>query len=202
MVPAVHVSNVTEVFSATELTGELARAKDNLVVVYFFKPSCHACHALHPKLAQLAQDTVIDGVIFLKVEYQKNEQLCQHLDITQLPFFHFYKGSRGRIAAFSASIATYQRLRGTVDREKRPMCSRTKRRVSTRMAGPASTLTTKERIKMRVSLKKAMDGTSLAMPSLVVARWVERLDNAYSDTNPVTRAYQEFSNENAPSPEV
>ena len=79
------------------------------------------------------------------MHYNEHEHLCKHLDITQLPFFHLYKGSRGRIAAFSASIATFQRLRGTVVREMRPRCSRGKRRVATRMGTAPSSLTTKER---------------------------------------------------------
>jgi thiol-disulfide isomerase/thioredoxin len=46
-----------EVSDTGALLGELARAKDRLVVVYFFSATCHACALIRPLLGQLAQDT-------------------------------------------------------------------------------------------------------------------------------------------------
>mmetsp|Transcript_10928 Transcript_10928/g.20827 ORF Transcript_10928/g.20827 Transcript_10928/m.20827 type:complete len:273 (+) Transcript_10928:140-958(+) len=166
--------NVLEVYSVGELQGELARAKDSLVVVYFFTDTCHACHAIHNKLGRLARST--PDVVYLKVHYRRHQDLCERLHIDQLPFFHLYKGARGRVAAFSASVATFARLQGAVRRERGAMCSRGRRRVATRLAGPPPRLTTKERMKMKLLFKKAMDGTALALPSVEATRWVEHLD--------------------------
>lgn len=84
-----------------------------------------------------------------------NPALCAQLGIEQLPYFSLYKGARGRIAGFPVTRATFQRLRGTVDRERAPMCSRGRRRVSTRLLGAPPQLTTKEKMKMKLVLKKA-----------------------------------------------
>jgi len=83
-----------------------------------------------------------------------NPALCAKLGIEQLPYFSLYKGARGRIAGFPVTRATFQRLRGTVDRERAPMCSRGRRRVSTRLLGAPPQLTTKEKMKMKLVLKK------------------------------------------------
>eukprot|EP00976_Prorocentrum_cordatum_P084441 1185652-Prorocentrum_minimum.AAC.3 len=32
------------------------------------------------------------------VHFDEHASLCEHMDVTQLPFFHFYKGARGRVA--------------------------------------------------------------------------------------------------------
>jgi len=173
-------NNMMEIYDSGELIGELTRAKDKLVVVYFYRPSCHACHALHPKFCKLASEN--PDVVFLKVHFDEHATLCEHMDVTQLPFFHFYKGARGRVAAFPASIATFQRLRGTVERERLQMCSLGRRRVATRLAKMKTVqMSTKERLKMKRAMMQAMDGTSLAMPSLWATRWVEVLDAEYED---------------------
>eukprot|EP00959_Pyramimonas_sp_CCMP1952_P114202 2387890-Pyramimonas_sp.AAC.1 len=51
--------------------------------------------ALSP-FCKLANDT--PDVVFLKVHFDEHASLCEHMDVTQLPFFHFYKGARGRVA--------------------------------------------------------------------------------------------------------
>jgi hypothetical protein len=58
---------------------------------------------------------VPSDVVYLKVSFDVNPQLCERLHIEQLPFFSLYKGARGRIAAFAATRGTFQRLRGTVE---------------------------------------------------------------------------------------
>jgi hypothetical protein len=60
-------------------------------------------------------DVVPSDVVYLKVSFDVNPQLCERLHIEQLPFFSLYKGARGRIAAFAATRGTFQRLRGTVE---------------------------------------------------------------------------------------
>jgi len=59
-------TNVVEVTDTPQLLGELTRAKDRLVIVYFYSASCHACALVRPLLGQLAQETWED-VVYLKV---------------------------------------------------------------------------------------------------------------------------------------
>lgn len=40
-----------------------------------------------------------------------------------LPFFQFYRGAEGRVAAFSASVAKVQRLRDALREHSTPRCS-------------------------------------------------------------------------------
>ena len=40
-----------------------------------------------------------------------------------LPFFQFYRGAEGRVAAFSASVAKVQRLRDALSQHSSPYCS-------------------------------------------------------------------------------
>jgi len=88
---------------------ELAMARDKLVVIDFYANWCGACKALYPKLCKLSEEN--PEMVLLKVNFDDNKQLCKALDVKVLPFFQFYRGAEGRVAAFSASVAKVQRLR-------------------------------------------------------------------------------------------
>ena len=101
--------NMRDVTSHTELLEQLQRAGDKLVVVDFYAKWCGACRTLYPKLCQIA--TKEEDVIFLKVEFDENKDLCRTLGVKILPYFQFYKGKEGKVTEFSASLNKVARLR-------------------------------------------------------------------------------------------
>lgn len=101
--------NFKHVVGVQELVDELATHQKELVVVDFFAPWCGACRSLFPKLKKLAVEN--PDVRFLGVNFEENKQLAKGLGVKVLPYFHFYRGSDGRVAEFSASLSKIQKLR-------------------------------------------------------------------------------------------
>eukprot|EP00740_Mantoniella_antarctica_P024675 CAMPEP_0198701580 /NCGR_PEP_ID=MMETSP1468-20131203/387257_1 /TAXON_ID=1461545 /ORGANISM="Mantoniella sp, Strain CCMP1436" /LENGTH=168 /DNA_ID=CAMNT_0044459967 /DNA_START=4 /DNA_END=510 /DNA_ORIENTATION=+ len=85
--------------------------EDTLVVVDFYARWCGACRALHPKLCKIAASDAHSNVIFLKVEFDDNKEMCRNMGVKILPYFHMYKGKAGRVAEFSASLTKVARIR-------------------------------------------------------------------------------------------
>jgi len=106
--------NFVHVDSVQELVNELGEGArlDQLVVVDFFAPWCRACRALFPKLKKLCSDN--PNVRFVGVNFEENKSLARCLGVKVLPFFHFYRGSEGRVGAFTASISKIQLLKDAV----------------------------------------------------------------------------------------
>lgn len=111
--------NSLEVNSVQELVDVLAT--DRLVIVDFFAPWCGACRALFPKLHKLLQE--YPDVILVKVNFEANRAMCKSLGIKVLPFFHFYHGAEGRVAAFSATVSKLQRLKDALELHSGAICS-------------------------------------------------------------------------------
>lgn len=111
--------NSLEVSSVQELVDVLAT--DRLVVVDFFAPWCGACRALFPKLSKLLAE--YPDVLLVKVNFEANRAMCKSMGIKVLPFFHFYHGSLGRVAAFSATVSKLQRLKEALDTHSGAICS-------------------------------------------------------------------------------
>ncbi|KAI8465964.1 MAG: thioredoxin-like protein [Monoraphidium minutum] len=111
--------NSMEVSSIQELVDVLAT--DQLVIVDFFAPWCGACRALFPKLHKLLQE--YPDVVLVKVNFEANRAMCKSLGIKVLPFFHFYHGAQGRVAAFSATVSKLQRLKDALELHSGAICS-------------------------------------------------------------------------------
>jgi len=77
----------------------------------------HARTQLH-KLLQEYPD-----VILVKVNFEANRAMCKSLGIKVLPFFHFYHGAEGRVAAFSATVSKLQRLKDALELHSGAICS-------------------------------------------------------------------------------
>ncbi len=105
-----NASNMTEVHSMDELLQVLQANADKLVVVDFYARWCAACRALHPKLCKIAEENAHD-VVVVKIEFDDNKDLCRGLGVRVLPYFQLYRGERGKVAAFSASISKVARIR-------------------------------------------------------------------------------------------
>eukprot|EP00208_Stichococcus_sp_RCC1054_P000417 CAMPEP_0206139752 /NCGR_PEP_ID=MMETSP1473-20131121/7133_1 /ASSEMBLY_ACC=CAM_ASM_001109 /TAXON_ID=1461547 /ORGANISM="Stichococcus sp, Strain RCC1054" /LENGTH=160 /DNA_ID=CAMNT_0053533647 /DNA_START=466 /DNA_END=948 /DNA_ORIENTATION=- len=97
------------VHSTEELILHLSQARDKLVIIDFFARWCGSCKALYPKLCKICEAN--PDILMLKLNFDDNKKLCKSLGITVLPFFQFYRGAEGQVAAFSASVAKVQRLR-------------------------------------------------------------------------------------------
>ncbi|KAK9906881.1 hypothetical protein WJX75_009666 [Coccomyxa subellipsoidea] len=107
--------------SVQDFVDELAAAGDKLVIVDFYAKWCNACRALFPKLCQMCVEN--PDILLLKVDFDENREVVKPLGIKVLPFFHFYRGTEGRVAAFSASIGKIQRLRDALTEHSTPRCS-------------------------------------------------------------------------------
>jgi thiol-disulfide isomerase/thioredoxin len=101
--------NIKDCTSMDAFLEELRLAGDKLVVVDFYARWCGACRALHPKLCKIAVQN--PDVIFLKIEFDDNKEMCRSMGVKVLPYFHMYKGKDGKVASFSASLSKVNRLR-------------------------------------------------------------------------------------------
>lgn len=110
-----------DVSSIQELVNELADAGDRLVIVEFYAEWCNACRALFPKLCKIIAEE--PDVLFLKVNFDKNRDACRTLGVKVLPYFHFYHGAEGRVAAFSCTISKVQVFRDALEQFGSPFCS-------------------------------------------------------------------------------
>ncbi|GAB4814622.1 hypothetical protein N2152v2_001668 [Parachlorella kessleri] len=113
--------NVKHISSVQEMVDELAAAREQLVVADFYAPWCGACRSLYPKLCKLAAEN--PDVVFLCVNFDESRMLVKGLNVKVLPYFHFYRGPEGRVAAFSASVSKVQLLRDAIAVHNTPRCA-------------------------------------------------------------------------------
>eukprot|EP01023_Acetabularia_acetabulum_P061867 TRINITY_DN7527_c0_g1_i2.p1 TRINITY_DN7527_c0_g1~~TRINITY_DN7527_c0_g1_i2.p1 ORF type:complete len:354 (+),score=37.13 TRINITY_DN7527_c0_g1_i2:107-1168(+) len=114
-------SNMVDANSVQDLVDILAASGDKLVIVDFFATWCNACKALFPKLVKICNDNS-DTIIVVKVNWEENKAIAKPLGIKVLPYFHFYRGVQGRVAAFSATVSKMHRLRDAIDEHVTPRC--------------------------------------------------------------------------------
>mmetsp|Transcript_18353 Transcript_18353/g.22036 ORF Transcript_18353/g.22036 Transcript_18353/m.22036 type:complete len:257 (-) Transcript_18353:1217-1987(-) len=115
------LDNLIDINSTQEYVDALQGAGDRLVIVDFYATWCGACRALYPKICRFARDN--PEILFIKVNFDENKPMCKSLGVKVLPFFHFYRGADGRLAAFSASISKVQRLRDAIKEHTTDRCS-------------------------------------------------------------------------------
>lgn len=116
--------NMKDVGTIQELVDELALAGEKLVIVEFFAPWCGACKALYPKICKMMSDH-LDDVVFLKVSFEDNKEMCKTMGIKVLPYFHFYRGAEGKVDAFSCTVSKIQKFRDAIDEYTSPFCNLT-----------------------------------------------------------------------------
>eukprot|EP00878_Enallax_costatus_P000682 GHUV01000789.1.p1 GENE.GHUV01000789.1~~GHUV01000789.1.p1 ORF type:complete len:243 (+),score=42.63 GHUV01000789.1:2297-3025(+) len=114
-------ANMKNITGVQELVDALADAGDSLVIVDFYGHWCGACKALYPKLCKMMEQ--FPDVVFLKVNFDENKDLCKTLGVKVLPYFHIYHGAEGRVAAFSCTVAKFQRMRDAIEEYYTPICS-------------------------------------------------------------------------------
>lgn len=60
------------------------------------------------QLCRTAQENL--DILFLKVNFDENKQMCKSLNVKVLPYFHFYRGADGQLESFSCSLAKVSEL--------------------------------------------------------------------------------------------
>ena len=114
--------NVKDITSIRQLIDELERATDKLVIVSFHATWCSACRKVQPKVVNQVKNRAED-ILLLKVRYDTNKSICKTLGVRKLPYFHFYRGSQGRLADFSASAKTFHRITDAIEEHGTPRCT-------------------------------------------------------------------------------
>lgn len=103
------IDNLVDIADTPKFLDALSGAGDRLVIVDFYAQWCGACRSLYPKIQSLAKQN--PEVLFLKVNFDSNKTVCKSLSVKVLPYFHVYRGAKGKLADFSCSVAKVQRLR-------------------------------------------------------------------------------------------
>uniref|UniRef100_A0A6U1GQG8 Thioredoxin domain-containing protein n=1 Tax=Tetraselmis chuii TaxID=63592 RepID=A0A6U1GQG8_9CHLO len=111
--------NMVDIDSMEHFLEQMSGAGERLVIVDFYAHWCHACRGLYPRLARLMKDN--PDILLLKVEFDSNKTITKSLGIKVLPYFHFYRGSKGKVAAFSASLKKLDRLKDAIETHNGPM---------------------------------------------------------------------------------
>eukprot|EP00268_Persea_americana_P046230 TRINITY_DN4755_c2_g2_i2.p1 TRINITY_DN4755_c2_g2~~TRINITY_DN4755_c2_g2_i2.p1 ORF type:complete len:221 (-),score=45.56 TRINITY_DN4755_c2_g2_i2:362-1024(-) len=106
--------NMVHIHSTEEFQSALSQAGDKLVIVEFYGTWCPSCRALFPKLCKTAQEH--PDILFLKVNFDENKPMCKSFDVKVLPYFHFYRGTNGKLESFSCSLAKFQKIRKAIER--------------------------------------------------------------------------------------
>ena len=88
--------NMIDVNGTEEFLQALKEAGDRLVIVDFYARWCGACRGLFPKLCKIASQEENKDILFVKVEFDDNKEMCRSMGVKILPFFHFYKGKEGK----------------------------------------------------------------------------------------------------------
>ena len=94
---------------------------DKLIVVDVYAQWCGACRALYPKLCKIA--AAYPDVVFVKLNFDDNKDLCRSLGVKVLPYFKLYRGTEGCVAQFSASIAKIKLLRAALEEHSPARCA-------------------------------------------------------------------------------
>ena len=113
--------NMIECDDTMAFLGVLNEHSDKLVVVDVYARWCGACRALYPKLCKIAGE--YPDVVFVKINFDANKDLCKSLGVKVLPYFKFYRGTEGCVAQFSASIAKIKILRAALNEHSAARCA-------------------------------------------------------------------------------
>ncbi len=63
----------------------------SLVVVKYYADWCGSCRLFHPKFKRLSNDERFDGIAFLNVNAEKNQEARKAAGVTNLPYFAIFK---------------------------------------------------------------------------------------------------------------
>lgn len=66
---------------------------DKVVLVDFYADWCAPCKKMKPYLDEISKD-IADKVIIVRIDADKNQALCQELNITALPVLQLYKANK------------------------------------------------------------------------------------------------------------
>ncbi|XP_022938368.1 thioredoxin-like 2, chloroplastic [Cucurbita moschata] len=113
--------NMIDIHSTQEFLTALSESGDRLVIVDFYGTWCASCRALFPRLCRTADEH--PEILFLKVNFDENKQMCKSLNVKVLPYFHFYRGADGQLESFSCSLAKFQKIKDAIKMHNTARCS-------------------------------------------------------------------------------
>lgn len=94
---------VREIDGVTEYLSTLEENRNKLVILKIFAPWCRSCRAVTPKVNRLARE--FSDILFVKMDYERNKDLCKRLGVRIMPTFIFYWGAAGEVEKFSCGPA-------------------------------------------------------------------------------------------------
>jgi hypothetical protein len=65
----------------------------------------------------------LEDVIFLKISFEANKEMCKNMGVKVLPYFKFFRGAEGKVDQFSCTVSKIQRFRDAVADYSTPFCS-------------------------------------------------------------------------------
>lgn len=111
---------VREIDGVDEYLSILEGNQDRLIVLKIFAPWCRSCRAVAPKVNRLARE--FSEILFVKMDYERNKELCKRLDVRIMPTFIFYAGARGEIEKFSCGPARAGIIREKIENLMNGQC--------------------------------------------------------------------------------
>ncbi|KAL7430733.1 hypothetical protein ACHAXM_002332 [Skeletonema potamos] len=90
---------------------------ERLSIVKVYASWCKTCKVFDVRYRKLANQMSDDPVRFAEMQYDTpaNEEMCKLLNATKLPYVLIYRGSKGKVADFQCTPATFQVLIDTVN---------------------------------------------------------------------------------------
>lgn len=82
------------VIEATDDNFSTELGNHSKVVVKYYADWCGSCRLFNPKFKRLSGDDRFNGVTFLNVNAEKNENARKAAGVTNLPYFAVFKGGK------------------------------------------------------------------------------------------------------------
>jgi thioredoxin 1 len=80
------------VVKATDADFESALSSQSKTVVKFYADWCGSCKLIAPKFRRMSDDPQFEGVQFLEVNAEENENARRKAGVNNLPYFAVFKG--------------------------------------------------------------------------------------------------------------
>jgi len=80
---------VLEINGFQEFSNTIVTNSDKIILADFYADWCGPCKRIAPELEKLQAET--PGLLVIKINVDKNDELAQYFQIGGLPTFHFFK---------------------------------------------------------------------------------------------------------------
>eukprot|EP00241_Pyramimonas_parkeae_P012575 CAMPEP_0114226634 /NCGR_PEP_ID=MMETSP0058-20121206/1341_1 /TAXON_ID=36894 /ORGANISM="Pyramimonas parkeae, CCMP726" /LENGTH=269 /DNA_ID=CAMNT_0001337381 /DNA_START=162 /DNA_END=971 /DNA_ORIENTATION=+ len=117
-------ANVLNMHSVEELlaTLRILELEDMLVLCFYTKNNCYACHSVQPKIHKLAAAT--PDITVLRINYDDFPEFCRSVvNVKHMPLIQVYRGSSGLLDQFTIPLTNFSRLRASLSEHNSPRSS-------------------------------------------------------------------------------